>query len=609
MATQGNEIMTRISLKFDSYENWQNSELVLLPGEMAICEIPGETKKLSDGTIVQTSPTVLFKVGSKDKKAFKDLPWASAKAADVYAWAKAENVELDTKSETLKFFDGNDKENPVKTVDLSHFASDSDLEALAAEVDGLSDRVDAIDTDTKYVFTVLDNGDLKIQATDKNGTNTGEAQIIPIISSDELNTILAGYVTTSSYATDKAELEGAIADVDGKFVNYTTTADMNVEFAKYTKTENLDSTIAGLQYIKAGAVDTKISTALTNHYTKGEIDTKVNGINDLIDAINENFTNYDTKDEVDTKISDALEDYYDKEEVDGLIADLATAMNFIGVVDQLPAKANDGDVVVLRTDKGTEEYVWYNKDWQLLGDESLLGQVSSDLDVAEGKIADLEGIVESHNTSLAEHLAAIQANAKAITDNEADIEKKHSDLSEIVSGHTQTLAEHLEAINKNADDISALPSSITISSEEVAGEYVSAISGNGKDGFTISKSTLPTLTTTTITPNALTNPGDALAVNVLTAISDNGTAGHTVKLVTDSVSVATTKGAEKAALDAVNTFAANIAVEGEGTVIVGMTKDEDNNITLNRGYVNVDDLVQTENTYVVFNCGSTTINI
>ena len=102
MATK--ELQTRIALKYDSYENWTNAEtagvganLVLLKGELGICEIPGETG--IDG-VSTVAPTVLFKVGDGEKP-FSALPWASAQAADVHGWAKASEVKLDGK--TIKF--------------------------------------------------------------------------------------------------------------------------------------------------------------------------------------------------------------------------------------------------------------------------------------------------------------------------------------------------------------------------------------------------------------------------------------------------------------------------------------------------------------------------
>ena len=63
---------TRIALKFDSYDAWQSSDLKLLPGEMAICEVPGTDTEVEENgkkIIVKSAPTVLFKVGAYKKDA------------------------------------------------------------------------------------------------------------------------------------------------------------------------------------------------------------------------------------------------------------------------------------------------------------------------------------------------------------------------------------------------------------------------------------------------------------------------------------------------------------------------------------------------------------
>lgn len=595
---------TRIILKNDTLAAFNDSTFIPKKGEMLLASIDAVQH---NGQVV---PTYLIKVGDGEHK-FSELKYAAAQAADVYAWAKAASVSLNTTSEKLEFKDA--AGNPIAgtAVDLSHFASDDALAALDAEVEGLSNRVDAIDTDTKYVFSIVNNN-LQIQVTDKAGTQVGELQTLPLVTDAELTTILEGYVTTGALTTARNEINGAIADVDAKFANYTITALMNEEFAKYTKTENLDTTIDGYGYLKAADIADKADKSqLDNYYTKGEIDTKVEGINASINGVDAKFANYDTKAEVNTKISTALESYYDKGEVDGLIADLATAMNFVGVVDALPATANDGDVVVLRkTVDGkstTEEYVWYNDAWQLLGDESLMGQVSERLTTAEGAIADIQGVVGDYSGTLAAMDEAIQANAKAIADNETDIEGKFSTLNGTVEGHTTTLGQHLEAINKNKDDIAALPASITISSAVVDGEYVSAISGNAKDGFTVSKASLSTVDADV--SKVAATPGEHEMV-VLTAVADNGTAGHTVKLqATEGVAVTkagATAIAEGKATDAINALKANLvnndaAVAGE---FVTAAVQSNGLVTVSRRAVKIDELAQDTDTYVIFDCGS-----
>lgn len=79
MATK--TINTRIKLKYDTFENWNSSTLILKEGEIACATIGAAdpaNKKL---------PPVMFKVGDGNKT-FSQLEWASALAADVYGWAK-----------------------------------------------------------------------------------------------------------------------------------------------------------------------------------------------------------------------------------------------------------------------------------------------------------------------------------------------------------------------------------------------------------------------------------------------------------------------------------------------------------------------------------------
>ena len=58
------ELHTRIALRYDNYLNWTNTDkpnqggnLVLLPGELGICELPAPNEASN------VAPTVLFKVG------------------------------------------------------------------------------------------------------------------------------------------------------------------------------------------------------------------------------------------------------------------------------------------------------------------------------------------------------------------------------------------------------------------------------------------------------------------------------------------------------------------------------------------------------------------
>lgn len=81
---------TRIQLKYDSYEKWNGSSVVLKAGEIAIAHLGPANK--DNSTHDSGQHPVLIKVGDGNHT-FAQLPWLSALAADVYAWAKKENPD------------------------------------------------------------------------------------------------------------------------------------------------------------------------------------------------------------------------------------------------------------------------------------------------------------------------------------------------------------------------------------------------------------------------------------------------------------------------------------------------------------------------------------
>lgn len=90
MATE-QVLKTRILLKYDTYENWMSSSSILKPGEVALATIDsGNTQEVNS----VTPPQVLIKVGD-GHNVYSALPFASAKAADVYSWAKEANFPIE----------------------------------------------------------------------------------------------------------------------------------------------------------------------------------------------------------------------------------------------------------------------------------------------------------------------------------------------------------------------------------------------------------------------------------------------------------------------------------------------------------------------------------
>lgn len=77
---------TRVKNKYATQKNWETNNPVLLTGELAVVEVPAST--------VGQNPTILFKVGIDGEKTFNELPYITARAGDVYNWAKQSSIPV-----------------------------------------------------------------------------------------------------------------------------------------------------------------------------------------------------------------------------------------------------------------------------------------------------------------------------------------------------------------------------------------------------------------------------------------------------------------------------------------------------------------------------------
>lgn len=105
----------RIKNKYDSYENWVASGLILEPGEIAIAYTTVDVK-VDNGTAKH--PALLMKVGDGEKT-FSQLPWMSARAADVLSVCKNE-------TDLKEFING--------VIASSGLATDSAMQTLTGKV-------------------------------------------------------------------------------------------------------------------------------------------------------------------------------------------------------------------------------------------------------------------------------------------------------------------------------------------------------------------------------------------------------------------------------------------------------------------------------------------
>lgn len=442
MATK--TLNTRILLRYDSYENWLTSTIVLKQGEMAICSVP--SGKTVDG--VTAPPAVLAKIGD-NVHTFKDLPWLQAVASDVHAWAKAavpaipaENItgladfisgeiqDTDTQYTLIKGDDdytyklmsrakgATNYTTEVATLTIPNPTSDINaLKALVGDVavaTQISNAIAALklsDTyEAKGAAAAVKTALLGDAAEAYNTLGKLEDAVIAAQTSADEKTTMAA-VEAKDYAT-KAEAQGYATAVVGVAAD---TADKDtVKGAKaYAKGLN-DATNTRVEALETaigegGSVDSQIDAKIAKldaaevAVGTGEIIEKVSQTDGKISVSKRALVAGDIPTIEQSQVNglgnalaakqDTLafqNDNYDKttnkaitkSDLDAAVAGLSGAVHFIGVKTELPTSGNNGDICIV----GNKEYVYSTSDskWHELGDETIYavkGQIK-DVDVA-----------------------------------------------------------------------------------------------------------------------------------------------------------------------------------------------------------------------------------
>jgi outer membrane lipoprotein-sorting protein len=327
-----------------------NSEAADAPrlknGELAVVFI--DTDSTVEGS---TLKPVMFKVGNGIDR-FDDLDWASAKAADVYGWAKEAGLNVDTtKIANGKYVNGlvwDSAKNQLKvtTDDLVATLADNKASLKGITAKAVADYVDKAIENVVAQGTVVEAGDL-IDVTSSGNTytvahkalaedvkvevGTGRTYVTEIIADDY------GHITGYKTAT---EADDGVLDVEGKDAievsdKANTTGVKVVELKLDANAGNvvLEQSDAGLkasvdlsEYRKISDDENTVTTATgDNKYIKVE------------DGATDGNHNYTV-----SLIEDALK---------ALIgAETTAAMDFKGVAASLPAEAVKGDMYKVTAD-------------------------------------------------------------------------------------------------------------------------------------------------------------------------------------------------------------------------------------------------------------------
>ena len=448
MATVVKNLNTRIALKYDSYENWQTHNPILLKGEIAIAELPVNGNKDGVGVpnangstpAIQNAPNILIKVGDGTNH-YNDLKFVSALAADVYSWAKAATKPTysageitglnDYISQTIQ--DTNTQYRIVAVGDPAYSyklqkkdISDADYTDVAGSLISLTDVDSRLDTleaaigENGAVATKIANA---IGALDYTGKAADAAKFVTNVT--ETNGIIE--VTTGSIEVadvpelPQSKVTGLETALAGKqdnvpFENTPSESD------KVATVQSIVNRIGALDHVAAddAASATKVVAEVTQ--ADGIVTVKKVAVANILPDVTDTENGFVVAvNQTDGKIAVTHKSATDvlsfagnyngaenpiatRDYVTEAVADLNGAMHFIGTVDADPTVTKPtgtykpGDVVLF----GYDEYVYDGTKWVTLGNESIYAkdsEVNTKIAAVRKELADaktaLQGEIDS----------------------------------------------------------------------------------------------------------------------------------------------------------------------------------------------------------------------
>jgi hypothetical protein len=455
-------LQTRIKNRFDSLANWQSEGVELLQGEIALVKVTTQQLDAATGKVIDV-PAFLMKVGENDEngspKAFSALPWLSAKAADVYDWAK----EQYAKDIDVTVLTGASNTSTVKTLGtwlkLVYDKGNTNAEAISANTTAIGTLNGANTVSGSVAYKIK----AAIDALDHTGT-AGTNQIVKTvtqangkvtvtygaITEAELPNISAGKVIvtgTTTLATKLSAIDEDILDLKGRQVGHT---DAQID-------TRIDNKINALDVAEPTASGTSTSFIATAKQENGKIvvtkknlptaSTSVAGIAKL--GATGGAATYDAVSALTTRVGKTEED------IAGLKTSIAGGVHFRGTVSAVPTSATvtidsksysavAGDVVLY----SGKEYIYTGSAWEELGDVTRIGAL-------EDKINGLD--VTATNAVATTHKFVSQVTQ---TDGKIAVTYTQPTASDVSYGTSSTvnaaLSAHAEDIAENTAAIALL---------------------------------------------------------------------------------------------------------------------------------------------------------
>lgn len=487
MATK--TISTRIKNKVDNYSTWASSSNNLLNGEIAIVRVPTGESYINPVT-GKSEPVVelLMKVGD-GTSSFANLPWLSAKASDVYNWAKGATAE-DVKIKIKKGSDSTATESTLgawlKTAYDAGTANASNISKNTSAITTLNGS----DTTAGSVAKAIKDA---IAALDANAV-TGSGNFVKAVAQTD------GKITVTKGNIAESDLPNISA---GKITVDTSNTTLS------TKLGNIDADITSLKAKNNGHTDTEINSMIDSKINaldsttsgSGSYVTNVTQTNGIVTVTKGNLPAASTSKAGIAKlgVSGGAATY---DSVNTLSADVTAlketvkgGVHFRGIVSATPSSATvtidnksytavAGDIVLF----SGKEFIYTGSAWEELGDLSRVGTLET----------------WRNNLKKADTAVASQFVTEVdIADNgTVTINRAQPTSTDIKHGSASTVSAAISAIDAKLDGVTKVTTSISDainaldSTTSGSGSYVTNVTQtNGK--VTVTKGNLPTASTST----------------------------------------------------------------------------------------------------------------
>lgn len=638
---------TRIQLKYDTYANWSANNPILKAGEMAIATVAAGEQSMTN------LPNIVLKVGDGTSH-YNDLKFVSALAADVHEWAKASTKPVYDASEITglqKFITDNsdfDTDTQYQLVAVSGATYKYQLQSRAfangawgewANVDGQVIDFSGADTrlksleDTVAGLTGASGGIQEAITAAINGLDSTKNQVagadglaLEVVQENGLITGISGSIAAGTY--DAAGAAQAVKDeLNPLITEAKAQADKGVADAAAAKKAADDA---------SAKVDTRINSLDYSGYTAGEATgTTVSFVGTISET--DGVIKAEKRDLV---FASAYNPETNKAatvaDITTAVADLNGAMHYVGKKDKVPTDVSGykaGDVIIV----DTKEYVFDGTKFDELGDEgaigaalaSLHGESTNTAGKTVSKVTQTQGVVTVEYQDISINGTQVQV-PKA--DGSEGTETLNARLDAIKAGASSDVSKLAERVDANAAAIETLNGGV-----EVAGSVEKKIdtvvkglntpdvgvkgSGNGVN-VTV-KQAAGIVTGVTVSVDANTYDAYGAADAVLGKASDAATANTVYGAKKAAAEAKAAADAASAKVDdsihSLNGTVQATAVSATDGSFGVLTKVVEENgvinqeksaeITLHKVAKSgkIDDLGQTA--YIVFDCGSSSVNI